>query len=70
MAVMDEPEPTLRDVLARLDKIDEHINGLDTHMNSLCTRVSSLERTVNRKFAAMGAGFGMMRDHLVDDRHA
>lgn len=56
-------EPTLGDVLDRLDKMDDHIG-------SLCDRVSSLERTVNRKFAAMGAGFGMMHDQLVEDDRA
>ena len=52
-------EPTLQDVLDRLDKIDSHVE-------SLCTRVTTLERTMSRKFAAMGAGFRMMADQMTD----
>ena len=55
----DVTEPTLHDVMARLD-------GIDRHMESLCTRVGSSERTVSRKFAAMGAGFRMMSEQLTD----
>ena len=54
-----QPEPTLHDVIARLDKIDGHVE-------SLCSRVGGLERTMSRKFAAMGAGFRMMSDQLGD----
>ena len=71
----NEREPTIQDVLDRLDGIEHLVGHLDmrigkveTHIDTLCTRVGSLERTVSRKFAAMGAGFGMMRDQLVDDR--
>ena len=47
-------EPTIQDVLDRLD--------------GLCERVSSLEGTVNRGFAAMGAEFRMMADQLGELR--
>ena len=69
----DMTEPTLHDVIARLDKIDGRLdsidarmNGLDQHVESLCKRVSTLERTVCRWFAAMGAGFRVMSDQLSD----
>ncbi len=60
-------EPTLQDVLDRLDGLDTRLGRVETHVEALCTRVGSLERTVSRKFAAMGAGFGMMRDQMADD---
>lgn len=65
---MAAEEPTLSDVMECLDGIDKRLQGLESHVEALCTRVGSLERTVSRKFAAMGAGFGMMKDQLVDDR--
>ena len=62
----DVPEPTLHDVIDRLDGIDDHVGSLCARVGDLEKSVSGLEKTVNRKFAAMGAGFRMMSDQLTD----
>ena len=62
----DVTEPTLHDVMERLNGIDNHVQSLCTRVSGLEQTVNRLERTVNRKFAAMGAGFRMMADQLTD----
>lgn len=64
--IEDVNEPTLHDVLTRLDGIDNHVGQLCTRVGALEKTVSGLEKTVNRKFGAMGAGFRMMAEQLTD----
>ena len=41
----DATEPTLRDVIARLDVIDARLDGISLDINGLLTRADDFERT-------------------------
>ena len=50
----------------RIDLLAVRVTGMEQTINKLDSRIGGLERTMTRKLAAIGAGFGMMSDQITD----